>query len=440
VTYNRVVIFAETTYHPAMPSKSKMQVGSLGAATSPARAWSIVALLWFTFLLNYIDRQTVFSIYPSLSRELGFTSMQLGLIGSVFLWVYSLSSAVTGRLADLFRKDALVIACLAIWSVATLATGMSYSVNTFLFWRGVMGFSESLYLPASMALIAMVHSASARSTALALHQTAQMIGIILGGWGGGWMADRFGWRSSFILLAVVGIAYAPVLWAGLRKVPPPQIAVTAKRTGWLRIFRSPCYLALAAAFTAYCLMLWIFYAWFPAHLYERFHLSQAESGLTASLYPQGSTVLGVLFWGVAADWLVRRTKMGRFLVLGTGILFCAPFAYLALSLRSLFWVKIAAVGFGFFAGGLHSNISAAAFDLMPAENYGVAVGALNLIGGIGGGIAILGAGIYRNRIGVGAIMGWSAVVAALAAVCMLLVVRQFFSGEYAGMAVREASV
>ena len=74
-----------------------MQRDSLGVATSPARAWSIVALLWFTFLLNYIDQQTVFSIYPSLSRELGFTSVQLGLIGSVFLWVYSLSSAVTGR-------------------------------------------------------------------------------------------------------------------------------------------------------------------------------------------------------------------------------------------------------------------------------------------------------------------------------------------------------
>ena len=69
------------------------------------------------------------------------------------------------------KKAALVIACLAIWSLATLATGVSGSVSTFLFWRGVMGFSESLYLPASMALIAMVHSSSARSRALALHQT-----------------------------------------------------------------------------------------------------------------------------------------------------------------------------------------------------------------------------------------------------------------------------
>jgi sugar phosphate permease len=291
-----------------------------------------------------------------------------------------------------------------------------------------------------MALIAMVHSSSARSTALALHQTAQMLGIILGGWGGGWMADRFGWRSSFVLLAVVGILYAPLLWMGLGKVQPPRIAVAAKRTGWLRVLRSPCYLALAAAFTAYCLMLWIFYAWFPAHLYERFHLSQAESGLTATLYSQGSTLLGVLFWGVVADWLVRYAKMGRFLVLGTGILFCAPFAYLAFSLESLFWVKIAAVGFGFFAGGLHANISAAAFDVMPTENYGVAVGALNLIGGIGGGIAVLGTGIYRDRIGAGALMEWSAVLAAFSALCMLLVVRQFFSHEYAGMAVRKASV
>ena len=168
-------------------------------AASPAHAWRVVALLWATFLLNYIDRQMVFSIYPSLRAGLGFTSGQLGLIGSTFLWVYSISSVATGRMADRLSKRAVVCACLIIWSAATCGTGMSRSVPVFLFWRGMMGVSESMYLPASMALIAILHTGRARSTALSLHQTAQMAGIILGGWGGGWLADRFGWRSSFIL-------------------------------------------------------------------------------------------------------------------------------------------------------------------------------------------------------------------------------------------------
>lgn len=418
----------------AVQSADSIGVRSSPDGSSRLRPWRIVALLWLAFLLNYIDRQAVFSIYPSLRHELHFTNLQLGLIGSIFLWVYSLSSVLTGRLVDIFNKSSLIIVCLAIWSVATLATGLSHSIHTFLFWRGVMGLSESLYLPASMALIAIVHSETSRSSALAAHQTAQMAGIILGGWLGGWMADHFGWRSSFALLAAVGITYMPLLWVGLRKAPGLRIAKVEKPRDWSRVFQSRCYIALAAAFTAYCLMLWIFYAWFPAYVYEHFHLSQTQSGLTATLYPQASMAVGVLFWGFVADRMRRNARMARFLVLGTGVIGCAPFAYLALSVDSLYWLKIACFGFGFFAGALHSNISASAFDVIRAQNYGIAVGILNLVGGLGGGAAVLVTGIYRERLGIANLMGCSSVMAMTAAICMLLVVRRYFAREHEAVA------
>jgi sugar phosphate permease len=396
---------------------------------SPAHSWLVVALLWITFLLNYIDRQAVFSLYPSLQKDLGFTSAQLGLIGSVFLWVYSLSSVLTGRLADRFPKRALVVACLIIWSLATIGTCLSGSVHVFLYFRGLMGVSESMYLPASVALIATLHTGSARSTALALHQTAQMIGIILGGWGGAWMAEQLGWRNAFAILAIAGLAYAPLLWIGLRKLPAtgPE---TVERVPWSRIFASRCYLGLVVAFTAYCLVLWILYAWFAVHLYERFHLSQAQSGLAATLYLQISTAVGVVFWGLAADRLVKFTKSARFLVVGVGIFASVPFAWLALSLGSLVGVKAASVGFGLFAGGLHSNIAAASLDVVPSRNYGVAVGVLNLVGGLGGGLAILLTGIYRGSLGIGTLMGYCCAAAILASCGMLLLVRIYLPREF----------
>jgi len=57
---------------------------------SSARSWSVVALLWVALFLNYVDRQAIFSVFPSLERDLGFTTAQLGLIGSIFLWCYSI--------------------------------------------------------------------------------------------------------------------------------------------------------------------------------------------------------------------------------------------------------------------------------------------------------------------------------------------------------------
>ncbi|MEO6982588.1 MAG: MFS transporter, partial [Edaphobacter sp.] len=71
--------------------------------------WTIVMALWFAYLLNYLDRQIVFSVLPQLRTQLGFSNTQLGLIGAIFLWVYSISSVVMGRLADIYRKDVLIV-------------------------------------------------------------------------------------------------------------------------------------------------------------------------------------------------------------------------------------------------------------------------------------------------------------------------------------------
>ncbi|MEO8130627.1 MAG: MFS transporter, partial [Bryobacteraceae bacterium] len=147
--------------------------------------WGTVALLWVTYFLNYIDRQVVFSIFPVLKADLHFSDTQLGLIGSVFTWVYSICMALSGRAADLFRRDRLIVGSLALWSVATLGTSASHSVTAFLIWRAVMGVTESVYVPAALSLIASLHGPETRSRALGIHMTAQIAGIAAGGWYGG---------------------------------------------------------------------------------------------------------------------------------------------------------------------------------------------------------------------------------------------------------------
>src|SRR6266545_5366230 len=125
---------------------------------SRKRAWLIVGILSLGFIINYVDRQVVFSIFPVLRAELGFSSVELGLIGSVFIWVYSICNPLAGRAADVMRREILVIASLVLWSLATLGTGFSGSLNAFLFWRAVMGVTEALYVPTSLSIIGSMHS------------------------------------------------------------------------------------------------------------------------------------------------------------------------------------------------------------------------------------------------------------------------------------------
>lgn len=103
-------------------------LAELGRARGPVL---LVGFLWVAFALNYLDRQMVYSMFPALRADLGIDAARLGLIGSVFLWVYTLSMPLAGRLADKWRPQWMILASLVLWSVATLGSGLSRSESAF---------------------------------------------------------------------------------------------------------------------------------------------------------------------------------------------------------------------------------------------------------------------------------------------------------------------
>lgn len=399
------------------------------AQPGPTRAWRAVAFLWVTYFINYVDRQVVFSIFPALRRELGFSEAQLGLIGSVFTWVYSLCMPAMGRLADLAPRARVVLWSLMLWSLATLGTGLSGSPAAFLTWRGVMGVTESLYVPAALGLIASLHGASTRSKALAVHGTAQLAGIVAGGWYGGWAADTFGWRRGFFVLAAAGILYAFVLARALRGLETLRPASRTAPAEPLAVFRSRCYLALSIAFFAFCAMLWMLYAWLPDFVRARYGLSLARSGFTATFYLQAGSALGVLAGGWLADRAAKRLAAGRFYVAAVGLLGAAPLAYLTFAAASLPALGLAATGFGLLAGLMIANVFASAFDVVSERNYGFGAGVLNLVGGLAGGAAIFCAGLWKESVGMATLMAWVALASMAAAGLMLLAAALRFEAD-----------
>jgi MFS family permease len=395
-----------------------------------SRSWGVVALLFAAFALCYVDRQSAFAIFPVLKRELGFSDVQLGLVGSLFGWSYALSMPLAGRVADIIRRDRLVVASLVLWSFAALGTARSDSPGAFLAWRVVMGVTESLYFPAAIAIIGVLHRGATRSRALSIHQSAQMVGIVAGGWYGGWTAERLGWRSGFILLWIVGIVYALVLLKSLGRF---AAHTQTNRADWRRSLaefrQSPLYLILAVAFFCFCAVIWIVYAWLPDLLFQRFGLSLSASGLDATLYTQASCGAGVLLGGWLADRLVSRVRAARLVVVAFGIFLSAPFVVLAFTASSVAWFRLYAVGFGLLAGLAIANIFAAAYDLVQDQNYGFAAGVLNMTGGISGGAAMLLVGAYKDKFGIGHLVAWTAGAAMLAALVLLAFTRSRFAAK-----------
>lgn len=398
------------------------------AAISTRSRWFAVLLLWIAYFINYVDRQAVFSIFPVFERELHFSTRQLGLVGSVFAWIYALCMPLAGRLGDMFRRDRIVVASLGIWSVATLGTGLSTSAFSLLGWRAVMGVSESFYIPSALGLIAALHTSRTRSRALAIHGTAQFGGVVLGGWYGGWTAEHLGWRQGFAILAVVGLAYSLVL----SKALPSSARRRAKQSASISPFNilgSHCYLALLGAFLALCLMLWVLYGWLPDWIYEKYCLSMAASALSATVYLQVGSALGVLLGGFAGDWMRKRIRPARFYICAFGLFLCAPFGYWTLAAGSLARLKIASGFFGLFAGFMIANIFASAYDVVWEGNYAFAAGVLNLVGGLGGGAGLLLGGWWKQSVGMAALMLRAATASVFAALLLAAVAALSFDRD-----------
>jgi MFS family permease len=395
-------------------------------------AWSVVAFLWFAFLLNYIDRQLVFSIFPMLRRDLGFTDAKLGLTGSLFIWSYCLCMPFAGWLADRIRRDRLIVASLILWSLATLGTALSQSASDILFWRVVMGVTESLYAPAAFGLIGLLHPESSRSTALSVHGSAQFAGIVCGGWCGGWMADRWGWRRGFVLLAMVGVAYSITLAAVSRRIPVLTRETPLAPGKPADIFHSRCFLVLILVFVSFGIMQWMLYAWLPDFIYEHYGLTLAQSGLAATLYLQAGSITGLLVGGALADRLTVYVAAARFYIVGVALLVCAPFAYFIVAVHELALLKLCAASFGFFAGFLMVNTFAAAYDVVSRRNFGFATGVLNGLPGSATGTAILLAGTLKASVGIVRIMYCAAGAAIISALLVLVTATVRFDQEHYG--------
>ncbi|MBL8236205.1 MAG: MFS transporter [Bryobacterales bacterium] len=386
----------------------------------------LVAYLWIAFALNYVDRQMVYSMFPALKADLGFAGAKLGLIGSIFMWVYTLSMPVAGRLADIWRRDVLLVSSLVLWSAATIGCGMAGSETSFLVWRGVMGITEALYYPTALALLASHYSEGARSKALGFHQSGMYVGVLIGGWYGGWAADNLGWRQGFLYAALLGIAYSVVLGWGVRGKGVGLEAAAARRGGsMMGLFRSRSYVALSFAFAAFCAVQWILLAWYPTFLQERFGLSMTDSGWNATVFVQVSQVAGILGGSALADHLRGRWRPARLYVAAAGVFLSAPFAYLTFASGTLLEARLHSVGFGLFSGLLAANAFAAAYDVIWSENRGLGGGVLNMMGGLSSAGMIYMAGVWKDTIGFAGMVVWMAAVAVAAAILLVLVASQF---------------
>lgn len=412
-------------------------------------------MLWFVCFFNYADRQAIFSVFELLKSEMRLSDVQLGIVGASFMWVYAAVGPVAGLVGDRINRKTLIIAGLVFWSLITIATALSTKYSHLVLFRALEGFGEAFYFPASMSMLSDYHGAGTRSRAMSIHQSSVYAGTIAGGSVAGVLGQHYGWRSSFYLFGSLGILLGVLLLVLLREPARPPSTEPASQDsnvsdgaadandpfpgslsgriarqmkGALKavpdLFGNPMVRILTAVFIGANFVAMIFLTWMPSFLYRKFNLSLAMAGVSATAYLQIASVLGVLSGGILADRLAKSNRGGRMLTQAIGLTLGVPFIFLAGWTLRVPVVIVALTGFGYFKGLYDANIWASLHDVVPPERRASAVGFMNSLGWIGGGVAPVAIAAASERFGMSACISANSVIYLLVAALLFYGIRR----------------
>ena len=353
--------------------------------------WIIVAFLWVVALLNYLDRQMLATMRPSMQIDIHElqSATNFGYLMGIFLWVYGFMSPVSGIIADKVNRKWLIIISLFVWSGVTY--GMGYAKNFHeLYWlRAIMGISEALYIPAGLSLIADFHNEKTRSLAIGIHMTGLYVGQALGGFGAT-IAAAFSWHITFHWFGITGIIYSLVLIIFLREKKDRNELSTADKN--FNKEKIPVFKGLAMLFTNISFWIILFYFavpslpgwatknWLPTLFAQNLDIPMSKAGPLSTITIAASSFLGVIFGGILSDKWVQKNIRGRIYTSAIGLSLTIPSLLLLGFGHSLFNVIGAALCFGIGFGMFDANNMPILCQFVPAKNRATAYGIMNMIG------------------------------------------------------------
>lgn len=397
--------------------------------------WELVILLWIAFFFNQADRQIFNIVLPSMRDDLGLTDADMGLIASILILFYGLMVPLGGILGDRVNKKYILIISLLVWSAATLATGLSYTLVQLVLLRSIAtGGGEAFYSPSANALICEYHRET-RATALSIHQTALYVGIIGSGYLTGYIADLFGWRMAFYLFGGFGILLAGILYFRLKdsQIVRSAVETSGMRTGIRDVlavfFRKPTALLLALAFAGMQFTGVGFITWMPTYLHENFSLSLARAGFDSTFYHHVAAFLGVIIGARIADKLAQRVIGIRGLVQMAGLMVGAPFIYVLGKSDSLLVLYVAMTFFGFCRGAYDSNIFAALYDVIEVPYRSTATGMMLMFAFVVGSAAPYILGVIKPIFGLSNGLAFLSVGYLFASACILVALIFFYKKD-----------
>lgn len=299
----------------------------------------VLGLLLTVNVLNYIDRQVLFAVFPLIKIDLHLTDTSLGLLGSAFMFSYMVLAPLFGWLGDHWSRTRLAAGGLVVWSLATTLSGFAPGYRSLLVARATVGVGEASFGTVSPGLIADYFPRERRGRILSWFYVAIPVGSALGYLLGGVLGQNYGWHNAFLLVGVTGLLLAIPI--ALLRNPPrggddaplpafapplPQGEGNGSRARYAALFKNRSFVYNTLAMAAMTFSMGGLAQWIPSFLNRSHALDVARGNMLFGTTTVLAGILGTLAGGWLGDRWQKKNGKGYLLVSGWGFLIGAPFA------------------------------------------------------------------------------------------------------------------
>ena len=294
----------------------------------------VLIILFLINLFNYIDRQVLFAVFPLLSDDLHLTDAQLGVLGSLFMIVYTLTAPVIAYFADRSPRQIWVSVCSCLWSIATALTGLAKDFYHIAIARSFIGIGEAGFTSVSPSLAAEGFKPELRARILAILGLALPLGSALGYLLGGVIGQNYGWRMAFYLLSIPGLLLAIVALIYIKDKRKTEKNEQIKVSAYLQFLKSKSFVFLSLAGAMATFTLGGLAAWMPTYFHRYYGFTVAQAGTHFGALIIISGLIGTLGGGMLADFLIKFTKRAYFYTVLFGYAMALPLGLLGLLCES----------------------------------------------------------------------------------------------------------
>ena len=342
---------------PPAPSEPK---------TSSRYALYVFVLLFLLYLFDYIDRLIVVSLFPFIKADWGLTDTQLGLLVSAVYWSILFFTLPAAVLVDRWSRKKSIGLMSLIWGMATITCAFTRNFTQLFTARTFIGIGEAGYAPGGTAMISAIFPEEKRARMLGIWNASIPLGSALGIALGGFIAEHFGWRHAFGVVALPGMLVA-ILFFFIRDYKTIELVKTVGHDGQAAkkqmnfkdvahdFLRAKSLIFNNLGFSASVFLTTGLMTWLPSYFHRYYGLNMTDAGVRGGLV-MALAVVGAPVAGFLTDRWYKKNPRSRLLFPAASALATAIIFTVAFSIKGpmQYWVMLlgGVMAVGFVPGGI----------------------------------------------------------------------------------------